>query len=112
MVSNSSNAKVEFALEGDVSVSGIDLGNAGLNFELKVQKGDVLRFERAQNLAPIFQLAQLQRRLLGLISPAFSIRRMHTGMQAIDAVTPAEAKADPEVANSLYLDVVRDEDIE
>jgi hypothetical protein len=112
MVSNSSNAKVEFAVEGDASVSGIDLGNAGLNFELKVQKGDVLRFERAQNLTPIFQLAQLQRRWLGLRSPAFSIRRMQTGMQAIDAVTPAEAKADPEVANSLYLDVVRDEDIE
>jgi hypothetical protein len=112
MVSNSSNSKVEFAVEGDVSVSGIDLGNAGLNFELKVQKGDVLRIERAQNLTPIFQLARLKRRWLGLRSPSFSVRRLQAGVQAIDPITPAEAKADSEVASSLYLDLVRDEDVE
>lgn len=110
MISNSSNSKVEFAVDGDVSISGIDLGNAGLNFELKVQKGDILRFERAQNLTPIFQLGQLKRRWLGLKSPSFSIRRMQTGMQAIDTITPAEARADPEAADSLYLDLVRDDD--
>lgn len=109
LISNSSNSKLEFAVDGDVSAGGIDLGSAGLKFELKGHKGEILKYEQAKNLTPMFQLARLKKRWLR--DPSFSIRSMRNGIHPTDALTPSEIRTKPGVADSLYLDLVTDDDL-
>jgi hypothetical protein len=109
IVSTSSQSKMEFAVEGDISTGGIDFSNGALNFGLKFRRGDVLTFIRAENLTPIFQVARLKKRWFR--NPTFSIRSMRSGLAGTESLTPAEAKADPTLMDSLYLDLILDDDL-
>jgi hypothetical protein len=106
MVSNSSQSKVEFAVEGAATAGPIDFGNVSLDFGLRVEKGDVFKVVGGQNLTPIFQLAQLKTRWFK--DPTFSIRAFHAG-SAMDEITPALTQRDQSVADALYLDLIRDD---
>jgi hypothetical protein len=106
MVSNSSQSRAEFAVGGSATAGPVDLGNASLSFGLRAERGDVFKVVGGQNLTPIFQLAQLKTRWFK--DPTFSIRAFHVESRGMDEITPALTQRDPTVADSLYLDLLRD----
>ncbi len=115
LISNSSNTKVEFSVEGDTTAGPIDLGNGKLNFGLRSQRGDVIQIVRATEVTPYFQLARMEGSwdsssffwFGGGIAPRF--RAARTGLTTLDMATPKAAKANPKLARSLRLDLVRHE---
>ena len=102
LVSNSSQSKLELAVEGDISPADINLGNGAIKFGFRAQKGDVLQFVGAENLTPIFQLGRLKRRLFG---SSFRIRALRMRTSTIEA--PASL---PSGEEALYFDLVSGSD--
>jgi hypothetical protein len=111
IVSNSSQSKVEFSVEGDIPLSSFDLGNASLNFGLKSQTGDVIKFIGGENLTPLFQLARIKNRWLGLGDLYLEVKSIGMIDNSMAAITPERVKNDPDIAKSLYLDLVHDQKV-
>jgi hypothetical protein len=118
LISNSSESKLEFAVEGDVSAGPIDLGNANLEFELKSQNGDVIQMIKAKKVTPFFQLARIKTHWWWPDpSVSYGIRALNSGQSDIPANSrginlpaPETVKNDPEAARCLYLGLVSDSD--
>jgi hypothetical protein len=108
IVSNSSKSKIELSAEGDIPLASLDLGNASLNFGVKAQTGDVAKFIGAKNLTPLFKLAQLKSRWLGMGGLYLNVESIGMIDNSMAAITPDRVKNDSDIAESLYLDLVRD----
>lgn len=108
IVSNSSKSKVEFTAEGNIPLASLDLGNADLNFGLKSQTGDVIKFIGAQNLTPLFKVAKIKSKWFGLGKTYLDVKSIGMIDNSMVEITPDRVKNDPDIAESLYLDLVRD----
>ena len=111
MVSNSSQSKIEFSAEGSLPPGApVDLGSAGIEFGVKVQKGDVIKFVGAKNLTPLFQLAKVMSKPWWNPwgGPSFAVRSARGEASPMSAITPERVRDDPQVAESLYLGLVSD----
>jgi hypothetical protein len=113
MISNSSASKIEFSAEADLALgTTVDLGRANLDFGVRMQKGDIIKFPQAKNLTPLFQLARVKSKpwYNPLGSPSFAIKAVRADRTAMAAITPERARENPDAAESLYLDLVTDSD--
>jgi hypothetical protein len=111
MISSSSASKIEFSAEGDVALGATaDLGSASLEFDVRMQKGDVIKFIQAKNLTPLFQLARVRSKpwYNPFASPTFAVKAYRADRISMAAITPEHARENPDAAESLYLDLVTD----
>ncbi len=106
LISNSSESKIEFSAEADLSSGLAELGKASAKFAIHSQKGDVLKILGAKGVSPLFMLAQIKSNFLG--SPSFSTKSFTGTNQPIDFITPKNACENKEIADSLTLDLVLD----
>jgi hypothetical protein len=109
IISNSSASKVELSAEGDVAAgTTVDLGSANLEFGVRTQRGDVIKFIQAKNLTPLFQLARVKSKpwYNPFGNPSFAIKAARSHAASMAAITPQQAREIPEAGDSLYLDLV------
>lgn len=111
LISASSKSKIELAADENIKTGSVDLGNVKIGFTVKLQNGDMISFPSAKNITPLFQLATLKSSFSGADKVMLQNYQVKASPLSLSGVTPAIAKADKEVARSLYLDLVRDSDI-
>jgi hypothetical protein len=108
IISNSSNSKVEFSVDGNIPLANLDLGNVNLNFGLKSQTGDVVKFIGAQNLTPLFKVAKIKSKWFGLGKPHLDSTSIGITDDPIVGMSPDRARTEADITATLYLDIVRD----
>ena len=111
MLSQSSQSKIELAAEGQVASGTVDLGEAHINFTVKSQRGDIFQTTGAKNVSLLFQLVRIESSYLGLGFDV-AVSAGDLSPSPLDFITPQIARANPEVANSLYLGGVHHSDEE
>lgn len=74
------------------------------------QKGDIIKFINAENLTPIFQLAQLSNKYF-FFKKELSIKVASTTDMSMASITPDRVKNDSDLASSLCLDIVRNRNL-
>lgn len=106
LISNSSNSKVEYTMSGNASSSAVDLGSASIQLGMASHHGDILKFPQSNNITPLFQLAQLKKKLFG---PSFGIRamRIRTGKTAAKMRNMTRPSGE-----ELYFDLIGEKDLE
>jgi hypothetical protein len=111
MISNSSASKVELSVEAEATPGmPADLGSGSLEFGLRTQSGDVIKFIQAKNLTPLFQLARVKSKpwYNPFGGPSFAIKAARAHTMSLAAITPEQARQNQDVADSLYLDLITD----
>jgi len=117
IISRSSGSKLEFSIEGDAKVSSIDFGNINVEFELKSQTGDVFSSIKAKNTTPFFRLARIKTHWFSddEIVTHLKVNKLGgsgrtTRLSGLHLPSPARIKENPELADSLYFDLIDDSD--
>jgi hypothetical protein len=110
MISNSSKASIQLSIEGDVPINGISLANAGGVLAVKSEEGDILKFIDAKELTLFFQLVQVKAK--PFVWDFFNLQLPESKVKPLDIITPVVARENPKIASSLYLDLVRDSEVQ
>ncbi len=107
LISNSSESKIEFSAESDLSSGLAELGKASTKFSVRSQKGDVLKILGAKNVSPLFMLAKIKRKhLVGL--PIFLTKAFTVNIDPLDFITPQQAQDNKDISDSLTLEPILD----
>lgn len=111
IISNSSQSKIELSAESEIQNGLQDLGKVSFNFGIRSQQGDVFKMIGALQVTPFFQLARIQKKWWG--PPGVALHEwLEPKPSSLDTITPETARNKPQVADSLYLDLIRDSDTE
>lgn len=114
IISRSSGSKLEFSVEGDAKVGSIDFGNTSVEFELKSQMGDVFSSIKARDTTPFFRLARIKTTWYNDDVIVTHLKANKLGGKSMTArltlPSPSSIEENPEIANSLYFDFIRDSD--
>lgn len=106
IISNSSNSELELSAGADLAAGILELGKAGVDIQLKSQRGDMIKVIGGSELTPFFQLGAVKKRIFK--EPKFKTRSMMAG--EIDATNPVRGKKEDPI-EELYFDVLRDDEV-
>jgi hypothetical protein len=113
LISKSSQSKLEIAINGSFQGAQFSLGDLNLGLTLNHQSGDVLNIVGARNVTPLFQLVRIKRRRWPLSGAKVGMATIAGGrLSPMADVTPERAKSEKNVAESLYLDLVTEADLQ
>lgn len=110
IISNSSSS--ELVLEADADLQGIaDLGNASFNLTLIKQIGSFVKMLGAKDISPFFQLSRLKGGILNDPQLSSKMSRTFSAPNPLESITPQIVRENKEVEDSLFLDLITDDDI-
>jgi hypothetical protein len=112
IISESSNSELVLEADADFKQGIADLGNASINLTWRKETGSFVKMAGAKNISPFFQLARLKGGwpfgdpiLTGKMSRTFSTPN------PLESITPQIVRENKEVEDSLFLDLITDDDI-
>lgn len=112
IISNSSDSELVLEADADLKQGIVDLGNASINLTWRKQTGAFVKMLGAKNISPFFQLARLKRPWpFGDPHLTTKMSRTFSTPNPLESITPQIVRENKEVEDSLFLDVITDDDI-
>ena len=112
IISESSDSELVLEADADLKQGIADLGNASINLTWKKQTGAFVKMRGAKDISPFFQLARLKRPWpFGDFSLTTKMSRTFSTSDPLESITPQTVRENKEVEDSLFLDLITDDDI-
>jgi hypothetical protein len=115
LVSESSQSKIEFSVQADISVGPVNLGKAGIGLSRRAQSGAIFYMMGATDVTPFFQLARINRWTwgipdssdVGVVQDRFMNIESTSKMAPRVLLTPRRVRDNSSIAESLRLELVK-----
>ena len=111
IISKSSSSEMVFEADADLKQGIVDLGNASVNLTLRKETGSFVKMLGAKNISPFFQLSRLKGGILNAPQLSTKMSRTFSTPNPLESITPQIVRENKEVEDSLFLDVITDDDI-
>lgn len=112
IISNSSNSEMVLEADADLKQGIADLGKASINLTWRKETGAFVKMLGAKNVSPFFQLSRLKGGWpFGDPRLTMKMSRTFSAPNPLESITPQIVRENKEVEDSLFLDVITDDDI-
>ena len=111
VISTSSSSELVLEADADLKQGIADLGNASFNLTLRKQRGSFVKMLGAKNISPFFQLSRLKGGTLNDPRLSSKMSRTFSAPDPLESITPQIVRENKEVEDSLFLDLITDDDI-